>query len=302
MIEPVAFNYNEQTASNNHFQKNDPVEPDKIQEMALSEFRNMVGILKEKDVNLYVVQDTLEPHTPDSIFPNNWISFHSDGRIAVYPMFAENRRLERRSDILNQMVKDKFVILDIADYTASEAENKFLEGTGSMVFDRENRVAYAAISKRTDAELFFRFCREFNFRPVSFHAHQTVNGERKPIYHTNVMMCIGTKFAVVCLDAIDDLDERKQVLESLTFTEKEVIEISEDQMHQFAGNMLQVEDNAGKHLLLMSQAAYDSLSSDQTDKLLKHVEIVSIPIPTIEKYGGGSVRCMIAEVFIPRNV
>ena len=302
MIEPVSFGFNEQTATNNYFQKKDgSADAPAIQASALAEFNAMALKLRSKGINLIIVPDTVEPHTPDSIFPNNWISFHENGYIGIYPMCAKNRRNERRSDILHQMVKDGFRIYDIHDYSASENDNKFLEGTGSMVLDREYKIAYAALSERTDADLFSRFCTDFGYKAVSFHANQTVNGQRLPIYHTNVMMCIADRYAVICLDSIDDLNERKTVTDALASAKKEVIEISEMQMHHFAGNMLQVLNAEGKSFLVMSQSAYDSLDSDQIERLTAHDEIIHIALPTIEKYGGGSARCMMAEVFLPRN-
>ncbi|MDH6356082.1 hypothetical protein M2132_002445 [Dysgonomonas sp. PH5-45] len=302
MIEPVAFGFNEQTAVNNYFQKKDDTAEATIQDKAHAEFEAMVQTLCGKGVNLIVVKDTIDPHTPDSIFPNNWISFHEDGRIAVYPMCAVNRRVERRVDILNQMVEDGFYIADILDYTASEAENRFLEGTGSMILDRANKVAYAALSERTNKELFLTFCKDFAYTPVYFHSYQTVGDKRLPIYHTNVMMCVADRYAIICLDTIDNADERKFVEKTLTDNGKEIIEITEQQMHNFAGNMLQVEGRDEVPYLVMSQSAYDSLTDDQRNRIRAYNEIISVAIPTIEKYGGGSARCMMAEVFIPRKL
>ncbi|MFR9165344.1 MAG: citrulline utilization hydrolase CtlX [Dysgonomonas sp.] len=301
MVEPVAFGYNDQTAENNYFQQKDASPENEIQKKALAEFQNFVDSLKSAGVNLIVVKDTLEPHTPDSIFPNNWISFHENGYVGIYPMYAENRRAERRADILNQMAEDGFLFREIMDYTASEKDGKYLEGTGSMILDRANKVAYAAISERTDKDLFLRFCNDFHYTPVCFHAFQSVDGKRLPIYHTNVMMCVADKYAVICLDTIDNVEERQTVKTSLTESGKEIIEITEQQMHSFAGNMLQVENNDGKTFLVMSQSAFDSLTQDQIRKLSEYNKIISVPLPTIEKYGGGSARCMMAEVFIPNR-
>jgi hypothetical protein len=258
----------------------------------------MVRKLRTKGIIVIVVKDTAEPHTPDSIFPNNWISFHQDGRVALYPMYAENRRAERRSDILNTITDKSFTILNIIDYTPFEKQNHFLEGTGSMVLDRGNKIAYAALSERTDRELFLQFCKDFDFKPVHFSANQTVNGKRLPIYHTNVMMCVADQYAVVCLDSIDNVNERQVVSDSLVKSEKEIVEISEKQMLCFAGNMLQVENKEGKCFLVMSQSAFDSLNNVQVKRLTSYNEIITVAIPTIEKYGGGSVRCMMAEVFL----
>jgi hypothetical protein len=297
MIEPVSFGFNDQTAVNNYFQQKDGSSDSDIQSRALAEFNLMVEMLRTKGLIIIVVQDTSEPHTPDSIFPNNWISFHQDGRVALYPMYAENRRAERRNDILQLFVDKGFEILEIADYTVFEKQNRFLEGTGSMIFDHMNKIAYAALSERTDKKLFLQFCNDFDFKPVYFLANQTADGKRRPIYHTNVMMCVGDQYSVVCPDAIDNVDERHKVMNSLVESGKEIIEISEEQMHHFAGNMLQVENKGGTRFLVMSQSAFDTLTARQMERLNTYNEIIAVAIPTIERYGGGSVRCMMAEVF-----
>ncbi len=301
MIEPVAFGFNDQTAENNYFQQNDNAEQMKLQELALLEFTHSVDRLRNKGINVIVVKDTPEPHTPDSIFPNNWVSFHDDGRVALYPMFAKNRRHERRLDIIETLKGEGFLIREIVDHSDGEANNRFLEGTGSMILDRVNQVAYAAISERTDIDLFNRFCEVFGFTPMAFHANQTVGDQRLPIYHTNVMMCVADKYAVICLDSIDDEAERSKVVKSLTDTGKEIVTITEAQMHQFAGNMLQVEDAEGKPYLVMSETAYLSLTPERIKTLKKYNEIISLTIPTIEKYGGGSARCMLAEIFTEKK-
>jgi hypothetical protein len=297
MIEPVSFGFNEQTAANNYFQQKDNTSHTDVQAKALAEFKLMVEILRRKGLGIVVVQDTPKPHTPDSIFPNNWVSFHHDGRVALYPMYAENRRAERRNDILTLLAHKGFQISNMIDYSAFEKQNRFLEGTGSMILDHVNQVAYAALSERTDKALFLQFCKDFDFEPVYFNANQTVHGKRLSIYHTNVMMCIGDRYAVVCLDTIDNKDERRAVVRSFTKTGKEIVEISENQMQCFACNMLQVENKEGKLFLAMSQSAFDSLSEQQIKQLVSYNELVPIAIPTIERYGGGSVRCMMAEVF-----
>ncbi len=296
MIEPVAFGFNAQTATNNYFQKN----TGEAQSQALSEFTTMVAKLRDNGVNVIVVKDTKIPHTPDSIFPNNWISFHEEGNIAFYPMFAENRRLERREDVLELIEEQGFIINEIYDYTEAENENIFLEGTGSIILDRENRIAYAAISPRTDEELFIEFCEDFEYTPIIFTANQTVDTHRLPIYHTNVMMCVADTFSIICLESIDDKKERKSVIEALQKSNKEIIEISEIQMHQFAGNMLQVQGNNG-NVLVMSETAKSSLTLHQIKAIEKHCEIISVDITTIETNGGGSARCMMAEVFLPKK-
>ncbi len=297
MVEPVAFGFNEQTAVNNYFQQRNNASSSEIQELALYEFRKMVEMLCANGINVIVVKDTEHPLTPDSIFPNNWISFHEGGQAVLYPMFAKNRRYERRNDIIKLIEEKGTVINNVDDFAFWEEQNMFLEGTGSMVFDRVHKIAYAGLSERTDINLFLQFCKVFGFKPVCFSANQSVVGKRLPVYHTNVMMCIATEFAVICTDSIDDLDERKNVIHSLLKSGKEIIPISEEQMHCFAGNMLQVENTAGKRFLVMSQTAFDSLDEPQLKLLESYNELIVIPIPTIEKVGGGSVRCMIAEVF-----
>ena len=300
MVEPVNFNYNPQTAVNNYFQNKVDEEAEKIQEQALDEFRTMVSTLRSKGINVLTIKDTPIPHTPDSIFPNNWISFHEDGTVVMYPMYAENRRNERREeDILSFLEEKGFNIIDVLDYTSAEEDEIFLEGTGSIILDRENDIAYAAISQRTDEDLFIEFCEDLEYTPVLFSANQTVNGQRLPIYHTNVMMCIADEYAIICLSTIDDKKERKHVVENLKDSGKEIIAITEEQMHQFAGNMLQV-GGLGQQYLVMSQTAFDSLTIEQKNAIEKYNPILSVKIDLIEKLGGGSARCMMAEVFLPK--
>jgi len=250
-------------------------------------------------LNVVVVEDTLSPDTPDSIFPNNWISFHENGDVVLYPMFAENRRGERREDVLDILEDNGFVINEIMDYTSAEEDGFFLEGTGSIVLDRVNGKAYCALSPRSDEELFIEFCEDFEYSPILFEAFQTVNGERKLIYHTNVMMCVGDTFAVVCAECIDDKKERKIVLDSLRGDGKEVILISEEQLNHFAGNMLELKGTDDRPFLVMSLSAFQSLTKKQIAQLEEHVTIVSSNLDTIEACGGGSARCMMAEIFLP---
>jgi hypothetical protein len=301
MIRPVAFRMNEQTAVNNYYQKVlDGLSPETVNAKAQQEFDTFVNKLRKVGVNVTVVEDTLEPNTPDSIFPNNWISFHENGDVVLYPMFAENRRAERREDILDILEDDGFEINQIMDYTLAEEDNVFLEGTGSLLLDRENGKAYCALSPRADEELMIEFCEDFEFTPVIFEAFQTVNGERKLIYHTNVMMCLGDTFAVICADCIDDKKERKMVLDSLRGDDKEVILITEDQVNNFAGNMLEVKGKNDERFLVMSESAYKSLTKKQIAQLEAHVEIIHSSLDTIEACGGGSARCMMAEIFLPK--
>ena len=300
MVEPIAFGYNAQTAENNYFQV-EQKDAD-IQTKALEEFNSFVDKLKSKGINVITVKDTLDPHTPDSIFPNNWVSFHNDGKVVLYPMFAPNRRVERRSDILEILKDSGFEITEIDDLSHFEDQDRFLEGTGSMIFDHEHKIAYGSVSLRLDEELFRQFCQKFGFRPVVFHSYQNAGGQRLPIYHTNVMMCVADKFVVICLDCIDDELEREKVQEVIKSTGKEIIEISEDQLQQFAGNMLQVQNEAGDKFLVMSETAYKSLTPAQIQNIEKYCEIIYSDLNTIETNGGGSARCMLAEVFLPKNI
>ena len=302
MIRPVAFRMNEQTTVNNYYQKViDGLLPATVNAKAQQEFDAFVAKLKSVGVDIIVVEDTLNPDTPDSIFPNNWISFHENGDIALFPMFAENRRLERREDILDILEEKGFIIENIMDYTSAEEDNFFLEGTGSILLDRANGKAYCALSPRADEELFIEFCEDFDLNPIIFEAFQTVNGERKLIYHTNVMMCIGETYAVICADSIDDKKERKMVIDSLKGDDKEVIYLTEDQVNNFAGNMLEVKGANDRRYLVMSSAAYKSLTKKQIAQLEEHVTILSSSLDTIEACGGGSARCMMAEIFLPKE-
>ncbi len=298
MIEPAAFGFNAETAQNNYFQVNS--ENAETQSKALAEFNAFVEKLRSKGIQVITVKDTLEPHTPDSIFPNNWISMHNDGRVVLYPMNAVNRRWERREDIL-QMLKKNFQVKEIVDLSAPENEGKFLEGTGSMIFDHDNKLAYGSVSLRLDEALFREFCEKFGFKPIIFHSFQTAGGKRLPIYHANVMMCVADQFVVICLDCIDDENERRMVVDAIVNSGKEIVEIKEDQMHQFAGNMLQVSNNEGKKFLVMSQSAYQSLMPNQIQQIKKYSEIIYADLETIETNGGGSARCMLAEVFLPKK-
>jgi len=303
MIRPVSFRMNEETAINNYYQKVvDTLTPETVQFKALQEFDAFVEKLKDKGVNVIVINDSKETDTPDSIFPNNWVSFHQNGDVGLYPMFAENRRLERREDVLEALESKGFEIENVIDYTAAEEASVFLEGTGSLLLDRVNQKAYCALSPRADEDLFIEFCEDFEYTPVPFIANQTVNGERLPIYHTNVMMCLAEDFAVVCLDCIDDKKERKNLLSHLKEDGKCVIAISESQVTNFAGNMLQVLGENNKRYLVMSKSAYESLSKQQITDIEKYCEIIYSSLDTIEACGGGSARCMMAEVFLPKSI
>lgn len=298
MVEPVAFAFNAQTALDNYFQVNRAAEH--TQTEALKEFKAFVEHLKSNGINVFTIKDTLEPHTPDSIFPNNWVSFHEDGTVVLYPMLAENRRLERRNDILTKISEANFKISTIKDYSPFEVQNKCLEGTGSMILDHVNKIAYGALSLRLDKGLFEKWCKEFGYRPIVFTALQSVNGKRLPIYHTNTMMCVGTDYAVIGLDTIDNKEERALVEKTLIETKKEIIEITEEQVHNFAGNMLEVRNNENKMFLVMSERAYKNLTPKQIQRIQGHAEIIYADVSTIEDVGGGSTRCMMAEIFLPK--
>lgn len=300
MVRPTQFRLNEQTAVNNYYQ-DEGVEIIDQNHKAQDEFDAFAKALQEKGITVITISDDDKNDTPDSIFPNNWISTHQNGDVALYPMFAENRRLERRPEVLDRLEKEGFKIVNIVDYTSAEEEGFFLEGTGSLLLDRVNKKAYCSISPRADEELMIEFCEDFEYTPVLFTAFQTVEENRLPIYHTNVMMALGENYAVICLDCIDDKKERKNVLNHLKEDGKEVIAITEDQVNSFAGNMMQVHNSNGERFLVMSDQAYKSLSKDQISKLEKYNEILHPSISTIETLGGGSVRCMMAEVFLPKN-
>ena len=293
MIRPVNFGYNAETAVNNAFQVAGM--DAEAQKKALREFDAFVSVLRSNGVDVTVVQDTPEPHTPDSIFPNNWISFHNDGTVIFYPMYAANRRLERKQHVIDT-VRTLFEIKSQIDLSSYESKNIFLEGTGSMVLDRDNKIAYACLSPRTDKKVLEDFCKQTGFKPVSFRA---VDSKGREIYHTNVMMCVADRYVVICLESIDDKTERENVTTAITGSDKEIIEISFDQMNHFAGNMLQVENVSGQKLLVMSSQAFRSLTKQQVDKLSSYNNIIHSPLVTIETNGGGSARCMMAEVHLP---
>ncbi|MFT4943618.1 MAG: hypothetical protein ACJAYD_001215 [Patiriisocius sp.] len=302
MIRPVAFRMNEETKVNNYFQEDLDLKYSEINAQAQVEFDAFVVKLRGVGVDVIVEDDVMGQDTPDSIFPNNWVSFHQNGTVALYPMFAENRRRERREEVITRLEKEGFLVEGFMDYTEAEDEGYFLEGTGSLLLDRENGKVYCAISERAHEELIVEFCEDFEMDPIIFTANQTVYDQRKPIYHTNVMMSLAENFAVICLDAIDDKHEKKHVLKHLKETKKEIIQITEPQMNQFAGNMLQVLGADNQKYMIMSEAARSSLRSDQVKAIQKHCKILSSDLSTIETCGGGSARCMMAEVFLPKKL
>ena len=300
MVRPVRFRMNEETVVNNYFQEEMDLKNEEINRQAQQEFDAFVHKLREVGVKVIGVDDIYEQNTPDSVFPNNWITFHQNGNVAIYPMFAENRRRERREDILDKVEEEGFLIENVYDYTDAEQENIFLEGTGAMVLDRVHRKAYCALSPRADEELFIEFCEDFEYTPVIFKAYQEVDGKQVPIYHTNVMMALGEDFAIVCLDTITNKSERKNLLHHLKEDKKEIISITPEQMCQYAGNMLQVQGKDSTYLV-MSDTAYNALSPQQIQTIEKYTQILHNNLETIETCGGGSARCMLAEVFNPHN-
>ncbi len=298
MVRPANFGFNAETAENNAFQSNDRGETaSNIATQARDEFDAMVKTLKSKGVDIIVVEDTDEPKKPDAIFPNNWISFHRNGAVVTYPMFAKNRRIERREDIIEALKKD-FEVDRRYTFEHYEDDSLYLEGTGSMLFDRDRNIMYACLSERTDPQIIDKFCVLMGSERIVFHS---VDRNGDAIYHTNVMMALGEDFAVLCKASITKKEELEELLAKLDATGKEVIDISFDQMEAFAGNMLQVRNSSGDTFLVMSQTAYNSLNENQIEKLSSKTSILPININTIEYYGGGSVRCMMAEVFLSRK-
>lgn len=292
MIRPVHFTYNAETAVNNSFQVAGKAVD--AQEKALNEFDAFVEKLRSNDIDVTVVDDTPDPHTPDSIFPNNWISFHNNGTIILYPMYAANRRAERKQHVLDSINK-KFVTSNTIDLTNYEAQDVFLEGTGSMVLDRDNKIAYACLSPRTNKKVLEDFCSKMNYTACTFTATDDNGGE---IYHTNVMMCVADKYVVICLDSIKNITEQKHVIETIQSSNKKIITIITAQMNQFAGNMLQLQNKNGEKILVMSAQAHASLTTEQINELKTFNKIVYADLTSIETNGGGSARCMIAEVFL----
>ncbi len=297
MVRPVRFMRNTETAGSNHFQRL-PVagDPTHAQQLALQEFELLAAALRDAGVRVHAFDDTAEPHTPDALFPNNWVSFHADGTVVLYPMLAPNRRLERRMDILESLsITHGFAVRRIVDLTYREAEGKYLEGTGSLVLDRVNHVAYACLSPRTDPEVLGEFAQQMDYELVVFSA---LDQTGMPVYHTNVMMSVGRRFAAVCAAALNDAD-RSAVLGRLRGTGREILDLSFEQMSHFAGNMLELDVGQDMGTVFLSEAALRSLDASQTGFLHRLVRVAVTPVPTIECLGGGSVRCMIAEIHLP---
>lgn len=297
MVRPAAFGFNKQTAANNFFQSPSSLTAEQLQQKAVQEFDNMVAALRSRDINVFVIDDTKEPVKPDAIFPNNWLSTSADGTVYVYPMYAPNRRPEKRDDIL-QLAANNFIVNDLQDWSEYEAEGLFLEGTGSMIIDYENKIIYAAASGRTDKALLEKFAAANGFNAFLFAATDKNN---QPVYHTNVLMALGEDFAVLCEETITDEQELIAIRQLLESTGHTIIPITKEQMYSFAGNMLQVKNNKNEKFLIMSQAAYDSLRKEQRELLGTFSTLLPIPVPTIEEVEGGSVRCMMAEIFLKKK-
>jgi hypothetical protein len=297
MIRPIVFSRNEQTAVNNYFQQVDTVGFGDSSTAAIMEFDDLVEKMKFNGINVLVWQDNAEPYTPDSLFPNNWVSFHEDNTVFLYPMFAPNRRLERLSNLAERMGDVGFHVNQIIDISDSENYGKYLEGTGSLVLDRVNKLAYACLSERTNSEVLDIWSAQSGYDVIRFRAFHTVNEARMPVYHTNVIMSICSEFATVCLESIDDLEERRMVKSSLEH-HRAIVEITEEQVNEFAGNMLEVKNYKGEKFLIMSERAFQSLEPEQLSILNQRLQILHSPLETIENLGGGSARCMIAEVFL----
>jgi hypothetical protein len=298
LVRPSNFIFNAETAANNAFQNNIDETNESISNKVKLEFENFNAQLIAKGIDVTVIDDTTSPIKPDAIFPNNWVSFHADGTVILYPMFAVNRRVERRLDII-ETLKEKFEVKNVIDFSTYENENKFLEGTGSIIFDHEYKIAYACLSPRTNKEIFIKLCEVLHYKPIYFTACDEVGQE---IYHTNVMMCIAEKLAIICIESIVDKNERKQVVKSFENTGHEIIDINFAQMNNFAGNMLALKIDSEKKILALSQSAYDCLKVNQKNIIEKYYELFPLSIPTIETIGGGSVRCMIVEVFLPKKI
>jgi hypothetical protein len=302
MIRPAAFGFNEETAANNYFQsdlnnsKEAPIAL-RVQQKALAEFDKMVYMLRNNDIDVLVIDDTIEPAKPSAIFPNNWLSTSPEGIVAVFPMYAPNRRPEKRDDIL-KMLAEKFLVKDVQDWSEFEAEGRFLEGTGSMVMDHDNKMIYAAVSERTNLSVLEKFASANSYQAIVFLA---TDKEGRPVYHTNVVMAMGEKFCVLCEEAIDEEWELIAVRQLLESTGHNIIPITREQMQRFAGNMLEVKNKKGDNILILSRAAFDSLCKEQKQMLEAYAKLLPIPVPTIEQAEGGSVRCMIAEIFLTRK-
>ena len=303
MVKPYGFDYNTETAEDNHFQRGGTaLSSSEITRQALLEFQGLVSQLKAHGIEVIVFDNLITKETPDAVFPNNWFSTHMDGTVYLYPMFANNRRKERRQEVLDLLTQEHGFSIDrIMDWSKHEDLGLFLEGTGSMILDRPNKIIYAALSERTSAELLKQYAQEIDYELVAFSSYHNAEQKEVLIYHTNVMLCVAQDYCVVCLECITDLKERKAVMDSLKKTNKAIVELSLDQIDHFAGNMLEAHNAANESFLIMSSRAYHSLKSEQIAQIEQHSNIIHSPLTTIENYGGGSARCMLAEIFLPRQ-
>ena len=297
MVRPAAFGFNKETAANNYFQSNPNIDKIELQQKAVAEFDNMVEILLSHSINVVVIEDSKEPPKPDAIFPNNWLSTSPNGLVCIFPMFAPNRRIEKREAILDQLAKE-FIVHDMQDWSEYEVEGRFLEGTGSMIIDYDNKMIYACVSERTSLSVLEKYAATNGFQAIVFLATDK-NG--MPVYHTNVVMTLGEGFCVLCEEAIDEEWELIAVRQLLESTNHSIIAITREQMHQFAGNMLQVKNSIGEKFLILSETAYRSLRKEQKQMLEAYATLLPIAVPTIEEVEGGSVRCMMAEIFLERR-
>ncbi|MBK6936129.1 MAG: amidinotransferase [Chitinophagaceae bacterium] len=297
MIRPAAFGYNEETAANNFFQNNSGANRKELQQKAIAEFDNMVQLLRNNDVDVLVVDDTAVPPKPDAIFPNNWLSTSPEGKVIIYPMYSSARRNEKRDDIIELLTKN-FETKDVQDWGEYEAEDRYLEGTGSMIIDHDNKLIYACLSERTNPVVLEKFASANGYQAIVFLATDKSGNH---IYHTNVMMALGEKLCVLCEESIEEEWELIAVRQLLDSTGHSIVAITREQMHRFAGNMLELKNKKGEHLLILSQAAYNSLRPEQKQKIESFARLLPVAIPTIEQTGGGSVRCMMAEIFLEKR-
>jgi hypothetical protein len=294
MIRPCRFYPNPETAADNAFQRSVDCDSDALTQMAREEFDAAVKTLRVAGINVHLFEDTIEPEKPDAVFPNNWISTHHDGRIVLFPMYSALRRRERRRDITDELRKH-YHITEVIDYSAFEDEGFCLEGTGSLVLDHLNKFAYVSLSNRSNPKVIQRFADDFSYEPVTF---TSIDSNGQPIYHTNVMMCIGTAFAMIGLEMIPNKTERELVRARLEKTGKEIVELSTDQIANFAGNAIELHDKDGEKLLVHSTRADEALTEHQRKRLSRHARLIPLGLPTIE-LGGGSARCMIATIHLP---
>jgi len=298
MIRPASFGYNAETAANNFFQQDPGMPAADVQEKALEEFNKMVDLLRENEIEVLLIEDSREPPKPDAIFPNNWLSSTPDGKLFIFPMYAPSRRAEKREDIIDRLSAD-FEVKDLQDWSEYEVEGRFLEGTGSMVMDHRNQLNYAAISERTNLSVLEKFAVTNGYQAIVFLATDAAG---RPIYHTNVLMSLGENFAVLCEEAIEEEWELIAVRQLLESTNHAIIPISREQMQRFAGNMLEVKNKKGESILVLSQSAFESLRKEQKAMLEAYTRLLPIPVPTIEAVEGGSVRCMMAEIFLEKKI